>query len=105
MIQRVQVPPRWAGFRTSTYSWQALYLQIAGRSGFAQRCKAEGHNSAGQQLVGCPSRPVLTLERSLKDSRKDLELWSSGAFQGEVYPDLPVATTWPAYTRHLMQLR
>ncbi|KAK9841276.1 hypothetical protein WJX74_003007 [Apatococcus lobatus] len=48
---------------------------------------------------------TLTLERSLKPSKRDQELWATGAFQGKVYPDLPVATTWKGYASYLLQQR
>ena len=37
--------------------------------------------------------PLLTLERSSADA--DAGLWATGAFGAGVYPDLPIATTWP----------
>lgn len=43
--------------------------------------------------------PLLTLERSRGD--QDASLWSTGAFGAGVYPDLPVATTWPVLLRRL----
>lgn len=48
---------------------------------------------------------TLTLERSLKLSKQDRELWATGAFEGQVYPDLPVATTWKGYASYLLQQR
>ena len=37
--------------------------------------------------------PLLTLERS--SANADAGLWATGAFGAGVYPDLPIATTWP----------
>lgn len=38
---------------------------------------------------------MLTLERSVGlPSREEDALRMTGAFQGEVFPDLPIATTW-----------
>lgn len=55
--------------------------------------------------VGVARAHTLTLERSLKLSKQDRELWATGAFQGKVYPDLPVATTWKGYASYLLQER
>ena len=65
-------------------------------------------SSRGKRLlrtVGVARAHTLTLERSLKLSKQDRELWATGAFQGKVYPDLPVATTWKGYASYLLQQR
>ncbi len=39
---------------------------------------------------------IATLERSIGNiAGMDLSLWTGGPFSAEVYPDLPVAMTWP----------
>jgi hypothetical protein len=44
---------------------------------------------------------VLTLERSIGASLgRDAELWSTGAFNVSIYPDLPAVMTWPDLLRH-----
>ena len=43
---------------------------------------------------------MLTLERSIGASLgRDAELWSSGAFNVSIYPDLPAVMTWPDLLR------
>ncbi len=38
---------------------------------------------------------MLTLERSIGESAgKDAALRATGAFSAEIFPDLPIATTW-----------
>lgn len=39
--------------------------------------------------------PALLLERSVGERiAADTDLWQTGCFQAEVYPDLPIAATW-----------
>lgn len=60
------------------------------------RAVATGAAAAAQGAGAGRSRPLLlTLERSVGGSLgSDSELRSTGAFGAEVFPDLPIATTW-----------
>jgi hypothetical protein len=50
--------------------------------------------------------PVLLLERTVSERiGADAELWQTGCFQGEVYPDLPIATTWRDLVQRLFKVR
>lgn len=50
--------------------------------------------------------PVLLLERSVGERiAADGDLWATGCFQGEVYPDLPIATTWRDLVQRLCNLK
>lgn len=52
-------------------------------------------------LWGDCAQPLLSLERSLPASvGADSELWGSGRFSAEVYPDLPSAASWHGLLQH-----
>ncbi len=50
--------------------------------------------------------PALLLERSVSERLgADADLWHTGCFQGEVYPDLPIASTWRDLVQRLFNLQ
>lgn len=51
-----------------------------------QRVDALFHNSM--------QRKVLMLERSIRPNKLDTALWETSAFAAEVYPDIPLLTSW-----------
>jgi len=57
-------------------------------------------STAARAVDGAPSgatAPLLTLERSIGAREgEDIRLWDTGAFGAEVFPDLPLATSWRA---------
>lgn len=68
-------------------------MQQLGR-GLRQLCSSAAKDSSS-------TRPLLlTLERSIGESfGSDTQLRSSGAFAAEVFPDLPIATTWKNFMK------
>ena len=77
-------------------------LQGRRRYSAAPEAAHSGGGSAAGEPAACSlqqlfrgGRPVLCLERAVGDrAGVDEELWGSGQFSAQVYPDLPVATSW-----------
>jgi hypothetical protein len=52
--------------------------------------------AAAGKALPAEGRPILCLERAIGErSGADAALWNTGAFDAEVYPDLPFAASWP----------
>lgn len=53
---------------------------------------------------GLPAEgPILCLERAIGErSGADAALWATGAFDAQVYPDLPFASSWPELVQKVM---
>ncbi|KAL6758245.1 hypothetical protein V8C86DRAFT_2601575 [Haematococcus lacustris] len=59
----------------------------------SSRCRAS-KSALPATMPPLPSRFLLTLERSVASPSSDLALRHTGAFAAEIFPDLPIATTW-----------
>ncbi len=74
--------------------WQA-HTCGGSRSGTACRALHTATPAASQQKASPPRRWELSLERTVGDSLGvDSAVRSAHAFTAEVFPDLPIATTW-----------
>lgn len=80
----------------------------AGQAGVSSRAASSSCPSDGSARVATvfARPPALLLERSVGDKNAlDQKLWDSCCFQAEVYPDLPVASTWRDLLRRTMGQR
>ncbi|KAG2501573.1 hypothetical protein HYH03_000078 [Edaphochlamys debaryana] len=74
----------------------ARFLPLAARAlSTSAATAAAASSSTASSSSGRTPGWTLTLERGMgKEYGKEAELQSSGAFAAEVFPDLPIATTW-----------
>ena len=78
---------------------RALACSVRSTASAAGSPRSTDSAAARLDRLFCDRGPLLTLERSRGD--QDASLWATGVFRAGVYPDLPVATTWPALLKRL----
>ena len=78
-------------FTVKLKALQALYTC----TNFSRPADAHGYGMSEFSQAENALQPIICLERSVGARQGvDAHLWSQGSFSAEVYPDLPIATSW-----------